>query len=97
MVYLSGLDASSAYASLIFKDAGVSNPSETASYAVGGVGLFKTFISIFIIDCLGRKILLIISGIGMLLGTLMLGTHFYVSRSCLNETSMELTSSGLWF
>lgn len=92
---MSGLNASTAYASLIFKDAGVLNPSETASYAVGGVGLCFTFFSIFIIDCLGRKILLLISGIGMLLGTLMLGTHFYVSRACLNETSMELTNSNL--
>lgn len=89
---MSGLNASSAYASVIFTDAGVSNPSETASYAIGGVGIFFTFLSIFVVDCLGRKILLVTSGIGMLLGTVMLGTHFYITRpaACFNETVTEV-------
>lgn len=86
---MSGLNASSAYASVIFKDAGVTNPSETATYAVGGVAIFFTFVAIFLVDFLGRKILLVVSGIGMLIGTLMLGTHFYLTRpaACLNQTS----------
>ena len=85
---MSGLNANSAYATTIFREAGISNPSETASYAVGGVGICFTFFSIFIVDHLGRKCLLVISSVGMLLGTVMLGTHFYITRpSACNGTS----------
>ncbi len=85
---MSGLNASSAYAAIIFQDAGVSNPTQTASYSIGGVSLFFTFLSIFLVDRLGRKILLIVSGIGMLLGTVLLGTQFYITRPslCFNRT-----------
>ncbi len=85
---ISGLNASSAYAAEIFRDAGVSNPTQTASYAIGVTSIFFTFISIFLVDRLGRKILLIVSGIGMFLGTVLLGTHFYITRPslCLNGT-----------
>lgn len=88
---LSGLNASSAYASVIFQDAGVSNPSETASYAIGGVGILFTFIAIFLVDFLGRKVLLLISGTGMLIGTIMLGTHFYLTRPAACNQTSELT------
>ena len=88
---MSGRNATSAYASVIFTDAGVSNPSVTASYAIGVVGIVCTFSSIFVVDCLGRKVLLVTSGIGMLLGTVMLGTHFYITRpAACNQTVTEI-------
>lgn len=92
---MSGLNATSAYATVIFREAGLSNPSESASYAVGGVAILFTFLSIFVIDFFGRKVLLVASGIGMLLGTLMLGVHFYVTRpAACNESSMSPDSGG---
>lgn len=48
---------------------------------------FFTFMSIFVIDYFGRKVLLVASGVGMLVGTIMLGTHFYITRpAACNET-----------
>ncbi len=49
----------------------------------------------FVVDCFGRKFLLVISGTGMLLGTVMLGTHFYITRpaTCLNQTSVSMSNA----
>ena len=70
----------------------MSDPSVTASFVVGGTSVVFTLISIFVVDYFGRKILLILSGIGMLIGTIMLGTHFYVTRPSLcNITTSDNT------
>ena len=52
-----------AYAADILKVAGLTNPTITASYAVGGTKLIALF---------GRKPLLVVSGIGMMIGTFLL-------------------------
>ena len=80
---IGGLNASTAYSGLIFKDAGVENYRATATYAVGGTEVVFTIISLFIVDFFGRKSLLIVSGIGMLLGTVLLGTQFFITRPSL--------------
>ena len=92
---MSGLNAGSAYASVIFKEAGVSDPSQMASYVVGGTSIVFTLLSVFTVDYFGRKLLLLFSGIGMLFGTVILGTHFYVTRPslCINNTILETTGS----
>lgn len=82
---ISGLNAASSYATLIFKEAGVANPSQAASYAVGSVAIVFTILAILIVDRIGRKVLLLVSGVGMFLGTVMLGTHFYITRPSLCE------------
>ena len=93
---IGGLNASTAYSASIFKEAGVSNYRETATYAVGGVGVLFTIIAAFIVDFIGRKLLLIVSGVGMLIATVCLGTFFYVTRPslCNNVTvdMLELSS-----
>ena len=93
---LSGLNAISSYATVIFREAGVSHPAESASYAVGGTALLFTFLSIFVVDIFGRKVLLVASGVGMLVGTVVLGVHFYISRpaACSNGSSLSLVDSG---
>lgn len=73
------------YAAPIFKEAGVENPLVSSSYAIGGSQLFATFVSVCIIDCVGRKVLLIISFFGMFVASTMLGTHFFVTRPSLCE------------
>lgn len=84
---IGGLNASSAYSALIFKEAGVKNYRATATYAVGGIGVVFTIISLFIVDRCGRKVLLITSGLGTLIGTVLLGTHFYITRPSLCSAS----------
>ena len=90
---IGGLNAISSYAASLFEEAGVANPRVTATYAVGGVELFSTVISIFVIDLIGRKILLIISGAGMTVGTALLGVHFYIMRPslCTSVANSTLT------
>ena len=77
---IGGLNASTSNSGLIFKEGGVENYRATATYAVGGTEVVFTIISLFIVDIFGRKSF---SGIGMLLGTVLLGTHFFITRPSL--------------
>ena len=80
-----GLNSVIAYSALILKNAGVQNFRQIAVYGTGCTRLAVNLIAVFLIDCLGRKVLLTISGIGTFLGTTLLGVHFYITRpsSCL--------------
>ena len=80
------------YAAPVFKEAGVKNPLLISSYAIGGSQLFAGLISVCIIDCVGRKFLLILSFSGMLVASVMLGAHFYITRPSLCEEMMNITS-----
>ena len=75
-----GISAVASYATPIFSDAGVNDPRVTAIYAVGVASLLGNIASFFSVDVLGRKVLLVTSGVGMTLGSIMLGTHFYITR-----------------
>lgn len=81
-----GLNAIGSFAASLFQQAGVKNPRVTAAYAVGGVELVTTLVIVFIIDLVGRKVLLLLSGVGMAVGTLLLGVHFYITRPSLCDT-----------
>lgn len=89
---IGGLNARTAYSAEIFEEANVHNPKATAAYAVGGSGVILTTLSLFIVDRFGRKVLLLISGIGMLLGTVSLGTYFYITRCGTNGNLSASTS-----
>ena len=52
----------------------------TAIYAVGVASLLGNIASFFSVDVLGQKVLLVTSGVGMTLGSIMLGTDFYITR-----------------
>ena len=90
-----GLNAIASYAASLFKEAGVANPRPTATYAVGGVELVTTLVSVFVIDLVGRKILLILSGVGMVVGSLLLGVHFYITRPSLCPSDSSNASLSL--
>ena len=75
-----GISAVASYATPIFSDAGVNDPRVTAIYAVGVASLLGNIASFFSVDVLGRTVLLVTSGVGMTLGSIMLGTHFYITR-----------------
>ena len=90
-----GIAAISAYASTILSNSGVGRPRVTSIFAVGISSLIGNFATFFLVDLIGRTTLLIISGTGMFLGSSMLGTHFFITRSslCNNSTlidSMEI-------
>ena len=89
----SGLNARNAYAAEIFQEANLKNPRAISAYAIGGTALVFTIVSLFIVDQLGRKILLVVSGFGMLIGTVMLGSYFYVTRC--NDTNHNLSTSNM--
>ena len=86
-----GISIIASYAATIFSDAGISNPRVTAIYAVGVASLTGNIVSFFTVDLLGRKILLLLSGTGMVIGSVMLGTHFFITRPslCLNSTIID--------
>ena len=94
---IGGLNVSTAYSGLIFKEAGVENYRATATYAVGGTEVIFTIISLFIMDFFSRKLLLTISGSGMLLGTVLLGTHFFITRLslCTSSGNSTLTDNNI--
>ena len=85
---ISGLHATTAFGAIIFDQAGVANPNSISAYSIGIIGVVFTFCSMFIIDLVGRKILLVISGVGMFLGTTLLGVHQFITRPslCQNAT-----------
>ena len=80
-----------AYAAIILKNAGLANPTITATYAVGGTIFFASLLSIFTIDCFGRKCLLIVSGLGMMIGTFSLGIYFYITHPSLCSSTSNST------
>ena len=89
-----GLTAATGYSAPIFKSADVKNYRQTATYASGGIQLVSTIVSVLLIDVFGRKLLLIISGAGTLVGTVMLGTHFYITRPSLcHNATVSLSQS----
>ena len=48
----------------------------TSTYSSGTVQLVVTVIAVFLVDICGRKLLLIVSGIGSFIATTMLGVQF---------------------
>ena len=86
-IQIGGISALSSYTASLFREAGVANPRITAMYSFGAVELLFTFISIFAIDILGRKFLLLVSGVGMTVGSTLLGVNFYLTRPSLCSSS----------
>ena len=88
---IGGAHVLSTYAALLFESAGVAEPELTALVAVGGVELVATFLTILVIDFVGRKFLLVLSSIGMVVGSAMLGAHYFITRP---STCTQLVSIG---
>merc|ERR1712212_1355729 len=65
------------YSVSIFNDSGSSSP-HTSTIILGVVNIFATMMSNILIDRLGRKVLLYISAVGMMLSLGLLGGHYYL-------------------
>lgn len=77
----SGINAVIFYAEKIFIDAGSTIEESICVIIIGVVNFVATFIATILIDRLGRKILLYISSIGMIITLGALGGYFYVKDS----------------
>ena len=76
----SGINAAVFYASQIFSDVGYdTDMANLATFgAVGVVQVLATLASVVLVDYLGRRILLIISSVGMVTSSLLLGVYFFI-------------------
>lgn len=79
----SGINAAIFYSSDIFKKAGYKgNEVEIISaLAVGVVQIIATFLSVVLVDRLGRRVLLLLSSSGMGLSSLLLAVFFYLYQN----------------
>ncbi|XP_063616758.1 facilitated trehalose transporter Tret1-like [Cydia splendana] len=84
----SGINAVVFYASDIFKKSGSTIDKNLASIIIGIVNFISTFIATAIIDRLGRKMLLYISSVSMVITLVALGGYFYVLESGADVTSI---------
>ena len=90
---IGGAHVLSTYAAILYEEAGVPNPKITALCAVGGVELLTTLFSILVIDFVGRKLLLVFSSIGMIIGSALLGVHFLLTRPSQCTETTPLTNN----
>ncbi|XP_031847113.1 trehalose transporter 1 isoform X2 [Nomia melanderi] len=74
---LSGINAVIFYTVQIFKDAGSSIDENLSTIIVGIVNFISTFVAAAVIDKLGRKMLLYISGVSMIITLFTFGGFFY--------------------
>ena len=78
---LTGIDAVIFYSVDIFNEAGTSLSPSTCSILVGMLQLISTYIPSVIVDRTGRRILLILSEVGMAVSLLTLSLHFAMQNN----------------
>lgn len=90
---IGGAHVLSTYAAPLYEEAGVPSPKKVALLAVGLVEFLATFIAIFLIDFMGRKWLLYLSSVGMVVGSTLLGLHYLLTRPSLCPTTSTNNST----
>ena len=91
----SGIHVLAIFAGDIFKDAGFINPQFIATMS-NVASTIMTILSIFFVDLLGRKVLLLLSGSAMIVGSFGLGTYFFTACSAantINTTFLQATAA----
>ena len=78
---------------LIFKMAGVNFDPSLATIVVGIIQFVATILSAVLVDKAGRRILLLVSGIGMAASMSAIGTAFYYAETQGTPSSVLLTIS----
>lgn len=66
------------YIQTIFDETGSNIPSDISSTIVGVVAFIFALVALLLVDKFGRKVLLIVSSIGMFIAELLLGVYFYL-------------------
>lgn len=90
-----GMLAATTYSASIFKAAGVKAYRTTSTYSTAAVQIVVTIVAVFLVDTCGRKLLLIVSGIGCFIATVMLGVQFYITRPSLCAQTVNNTLQAL--
>ncbi len=67
------------YAGTILLDAKVVNANQVAGYAVGTTQVLAVFVSVLLVDYLGRKVLLVTSSVLVCVSTGMLGLYYFLT------------------
>lgn len=91
----SGINALIFYAAPIFKTAGFGENSEyVALFAVGLTAIFFTFVSVFLVDLFGRKILLFVSALTMAVSSTGMGLSLFYQDCdvCSNINALAVVS-----
>ncbi|EDW70801.1 facilitated trehalose transporter Tret1-2 homolog isoform X1 [Drosophila virilis] len=83
---LSGINAVIFYSKTIFEDAKTDIGASMSTILIGVMQVVATFVSTLVVDRLGRRILLLASGIVMALSTTAIGVYFYLKDQ--NEESV---------
>ncbi|XP_067008375.2 facilitated trehalose transporter Tret1 [Anabrus simplex] len=89
---LSGINAVIFYTVQIFEDAGSTIDGNLSTIIVGIVNLGSTFLATALIDRLGRKLLLYISAVSMIISLTILGIFFYLRT--LEDPFIDVSSYG---
>ncbi|CAI0392265.1 unnamed protein product [Linum tenue] len=84
---LSGINGILFYSTNIFKSAGVSS-SNLATVGVGAIQVVATAITTWLMDKAGRRLLLIISTVGITLSLLLVSVAFFVESSVSPDSSL---------
>ncbi|KAJ8949160.1 hypothetical protein NQ318_012908 [Aromia moschata] len=86
----SGINAVIFYTTKIFKESGSTLDESICTTIVGVVNFVSTFIAAVLIDKLGRKVLLYVSSVSMIISLGVLGAYFYLK----NLAIMDVTPFG---
>lgn len=66
-----------AYASNIFSESGAEMDENTSSIIIAAIQLVGTLVAIFLVDMVGRRVLLVVSSSGCCVGLAAMGAHSY--------------------
>ncbi|XP_055908065.1 facilitated trehalose transporter Tret1 isoform X2 [Eupeodes corollae] len=78
---LSGINAVIFYTTDIFRDAQTGIDENLSTIVVGIMQVIATFISVMVVDKLGRRILLLASSAVMAISTVLMGVYFYMQSN----------------
>jgi MFS family permease len=84
-----GVDAILFYSEIIFRKAGNQIDSSIATIIIGIVMLISSFITLFFVDSVGRKCLLMISAAGMFISLILIGAYFYLDEEEINISGFK--------
>lgn len=77
---LCGINAVIFYATDIFRDANTGIDANLSTIVVGIMQVVATFVSVMVVDKLGRRLLLLVSASVMALSTICMGVYFYMQE-----------------
>lgn len=86
----SGINAVIFYAQSIFKESGSSMNDSEGTIIIGCVNFIATFVATLLIDRLGRKALLYISSVVMVISLALLGTFFYYKNTGADVSHLDV-------